>query len=144
MKVAMENDCITRLREDWRVARAAHLDLQLLRMPRVNVLLVGPDGVVENVLDMVRPDLRKPIDVWHRGSPLVLPTPSRAATFVLREIAGLAPDDQLRLVQWLDTVPTRAQIISTASAPLLPRVQCGRFLEALYYRLNTVCVDLTA
>ncbi len=140
----MENDCVTRLREDWRVARAAHMDLQLLRMPRVNLLLVGPDGIVENVLDMIRPDLAKPIVTWHGGSRLRLPAAGSLSTVVLREIPALVPEDQIRLLEWLDDLSPRAQIISTASAPLLPPIQCGRFLEALYYRLNTVCVDLMA
>jgi hypothetical protein len=30
------------------------------------------------------------------------------------------------------------------SASLLPRVQSGAFVDTLYYRLNTVCVDVTA
>jgi hypothetical protein len=139
----MENDCITRLREDWRVARAAHMDLQLLRMPRVNVLLIGPDGIVENVLDMVRPTLSTPTQCWRAGAPLALTSPSRAGTLILREIGTLPADDQLRLLQWLDDLSPRAQIISTSSSTLTSRIQCGRFLEALYYRLNTVCVDMS-
>jgi hypothetical protein len=138
----MENDSVTRLREDWRVARAAHLDLQLLRMPRVNLLLVGSDGIVENVIDMIRPDLAKPIITWRHGGRTSLPPAGARCTVVLREIPALAPDEQLRLLHWLDGLSPRVQVISTASAPLLPRIQCGRFLEALYYRLNTVCIDL--
>jgi transcriptional regulator of acetoin/glycerol metabolism len=34
--------------------------------------------------------------------------------------------------------------VSTTPAPLLPRVESGKFIDTLYYRLNTVCVDATA
>ena len=36
----------------------------------------------------------------------------------------------------------RTQVISTSRAPLMPLVDDGRFLNSLYYRLNTICVDL--
>jgi DNA-binding NtrC family response regulator len=35
-------------------------------------------------------------------------------------------------------------VISTTSGPLLPLVQSGGFIETLFYRLNTVCLDVTA
>jgi DNA-binding NtrC family response regulator len=34
-------------------------------------------------------------------------------------------------------------VVSTTSAPLLPRVEAGEFNATLFYRLNTVCVDVT-
>ena len=36
-------DGVTQLSEDWRLARAAHADLLLMGMPRVNVLLIGAE-----------------------------------------------------------------------------------------------------
>jgi transcriptional regulator of acetoin/glycerol metabolism len=33
-------------------------------------------------------------------------------------------------------------VISTSTTPVMPRVQSGAFLDMLYYRLNTVCVDV--
>ena len=37
------------LPDHWRMARAAHVDLLLMGMPRVNLLLIAPDGVVRFV-----------------------------------------------------------------------------------------------
>jgi DNA-binding NtrC family response regulator len=34
-------------------------------------------------------------------------------------------------------------VVSTSPAPLIPRVHSGLFIDTLYYRLNTVCVDVT-
>ena len=63
---------------------------------------------------------------------------------ILREVGALSVDDQHRLLEWMDLTGGRTQIVSTTSTPLLSRVRAGGFLEALYYRLNTVCVDVSA
>ena len=56
----------------------------------------------------------------------------------------MTTDDQLRLVDWLERAKGRTQVVSTSSVPVLPRVHSGGFIERLYYRLNTVCVDVTS
>jgi hypothetical protein len=62
---------------------------------------------------------------------------------VLRDVHGLTPADQLELLDWLELAEGRTQVVSTSSTPLLPRVHSGEFIDTLYYRLNTVCVDVT-
>jgi hypothetical protein len=130
--------------EDWRHARAEYLSLLLMGMPRVNLLLIGVDGTVWNVLGTLLLDLHEPIATWCPGQPFVLPPPGRIGTLILHDIGALTPDEQRHLLKWLEQAAGRTQIISTASAPLLPAVKAGTFPENLYYRLNTVCVDLTA
>ena len=55
----------------------------------------------------------------------------------------MTTDDQLRLLDWLERAKGRTQVVSTSSGPVLPRVHSGDFIERLYYRHNTVCVDVT-
>ena len=62
---------------------------------------------------------------------------------MLHDVGALTTDDQLRLLDWLERAEGRTQVVSTSSAPLLPRVHAGSFIDTLYYRLNTVCVDVT-
>jgi hypothetical protein len=143
-RVAGRSDSVAQHREDWRVARAVHADLVLMGMPRVNLLLTGTDGVISNVLDTLLPDLDEPIARWSSGERLVLPTSVRPGTLILRNVGALAHDDQLRLSEWLAKAPGRTRIVSTMVTPLWSRVQSGTFLEGLYYRLNTVSVDVTA
>jgi len=50
--------------------------------------------------------------------------------------------EQRQLLEWLDAPATRMQVISTASMPMLPRVEARTFDETLYYRLNTIYIDL--
>jgi transcriptional regulator of acetoin/glycerol metabolism len=134
----------SQLPDDWRLARAAHEDLRRMGMPRVNVLLVGAGGMTRNVVGMLLRDRDEPIASWSPGERLLLPPVARAGTLVLHEVGTLAPDDQLHLLDWLEHAVARAQVISTTSRPLLPQVQNGAFIERLFYRLNTICLDVTA
>jgi hypothetical protein len=130
--------------EDWSTARAVHIDLLLMRRPRTNLLLMGKEGIVQSVLDMLLPNLYTPLDYWHPGERLMLPPASQSGTLILRDVGWLTPHDQFRLLEWLELTAGRTQVISTIPSPLLPRLQAGEFLDTLYYRLNTVCMDVTS
>jgi hypothetical protein len=117
--------------DDWRLAKRAGL----------NLLIIHRDGIAGDVLDLLLPDLNPPITNWRPGQCLVLPPVTCAGTVVLEDVGALAQDDQYRLLDWLETTQGRAQVVSTTPEPLLPSVISGRFLDTLYYRLNTVCVE---
>jgi hypothetical protein len=129
--------------EQWQLARAAHVDLLLMGMPRINLLLIAPDAVVQHVLNSLALDLWKPVVHWSPGETLALPAPTGAGTLILHDVDALPPADQRRLVHWLELAKGRTQLVSTTSAPMLPRVTAGDFNATLFYRLNTVCVDVT-
>ena len=140
---ALPLDRGTTLPDYWRLARAAHVDLLLMGMPRVNLLLVAPEGVVRYVLESLLLNLREPIVHWSPGDRLDLSAVDRASTIILHDVGSLSPHQQLDLLEWLERADGHAQVVSTSATPLLPRVQCGAFIDTLYYRLNTVCVDVT-
>jgi len=79
---------------------------------------------------------------WRTGQPLDLPSPAQAATLVLENVTRLTTDEQFRVLRWLDDVKGKIRVVSTTSDALWPRVQVGVFNEVLYYRLNTVFVDM--
>jgi hypothetical protein len=122
----------SQLREDCLLARAA----------RVNLLVIHGEGLLPDLLGLML-DLQKPIATWSRGERLVLPPVAWARTMILPDVGALTRADQHRLLDWLDHAARRTQVVSTTPEPLLPRVQAGAFLERLYYRLNTVCIDVT-
>src|SRR6186997_612313 len=70
----------SKLPDYWRMARAAHVDLLLMGMPRVNLLLIAADGVVRFVIESLLLDLQEPIARWKPGERLTLPTPSDGGT----------------------------------------------------------------
>jgi|SRR5688500_1608115 len=113
-----------------------------LRMPPVNVLLTGGHGATREVLAGLLRDVGGPILAWYPGERLVLPRHPRVGTMILHEVGMMSQEDQLRLRDWLETRSRRIQIVSTTSAPLEPHVDAGAFNDTLYFRLNTVRIDL--
>lgn len=65
-------------------------------------------------------------------------------TLILHEVGALPHDDQRQLLEWLEPAARRVQVISTTSASLFPRVEVGAFSDVLYYRLNTMCMDVAS
>jgi hypothetical protein len=113
------------------------------RMPRVNLLVIGPDAGVEQVLATFVDQTQPVVAAWQPGRPFELPPTPCTGTMVLRDIDTLVLDDQRTLLEWLERVAGRTRVISTASAPVLPLVEAGAFVQRLYYRLNTIYIDLT-
>ena len=133
---------VLKIGEDWRLAREAHKELQSVGMPGANLLLVGTGGVIPIVLEMMWLELREPILKWRPGQRLDLPSPGQVATLVLHDVSALTRDDQHEMCRWLDRTAGRVRVVSTTAVPLWPRVKTGAFNDVLYYRLNTVCVDV--
>jgi hypothetical protein len=128
--------------EDWRSARKAYDELQLLGLPCANLLLVGADGAIRIVLDMLWLELREPIVRWRPGEQFELPSPGHAATLVLDDVSELTYAEQHSLLRWLEQTDGQIRVVSTTTKPLWPRVKTGAFSDMLYYRLNTVYVEV--
>lgn len=109
----------------------------------VNLLLVGSDDDVDQLISQLRRDLDGPTNVWEPGRPLHLPDPARAGTLILRNVGQMSLPDQQRVFDWLP-LHGRRRIISTTRGSLVPLIVHGAFHESLYYRLNVVCVELDA
>lgn len=139
LRAAAPSASISLLPHEGPFARARRMNPTL---PRVNLLLIGPDSAIDNVLGTVTADARQPVVSWQPGKPFVLPNP-HPGTVIVRGVDTLVQDDQRRLLEWLERAAGVTQVISTSSAPLLPSVEAGAFMQTLYYRLNTIYLDLT-
>ena len=124
------------------VLLAAASDLNVARSTRANLLVLGPGHLVKNVLKLVAPAGKRDTVVQAGEGQLQLPTASQPSTLVIEDVDMLTIGEQRRLLEWLDGANTRTQVISTASRPLLARVEANMFNETLYYRLNTIYIDL--
>ena len=122
----------------------ADMDLHLMTRRRVNLLLIGPEGVIQDTLYSLGPELAKPIRTWVAPDPLELPHPSQPGTLILRDIASLSPIDQTRLCNWMEHAAGRIRVVGTTNTPLMAKVDSGAFLDHLYYRLNVGMVDMMA
>jgi hypothetical protein len=118
-------------------------EVDFARVAKANVLVVGPDRLVADLLSLLVPDADPEITIRCASNRMRLPPiASRIGTVVFRDVDALTSDQQRRLSEWLNATTTRRQVISTAATPLLPLVETGQFSDALYYRLNTVYIDL--
>ena len=133
----------SRIATDRRLADNAHEELVAMGMPRVNLLLMGRQGATQGVLDKLTAGLHQPIASWMPGVEFVLPPVDRTGTMVLHDVGALAIDEQIRLLEWLGGAVGHTQVVSTTAGSLLPRIRAGAFIDMLYYRLNTVCVEVT-
>ena len=125
-------------------ADAAREELRLVEKHRVNLLLMGSRDIVQPMVESLAARFHQPVGTWSPGERLVLPPAERTGTMVLNDVGALALQDQIQLLEWLATASGRTQVVSTTPSPLLPQVQAGGFIDTLYYRLNTVCVDATS
>lgn len=82
------------------------------------------------------------VRTWEPGEPLVLPPVTSSGTLILHEVGALTEDDQLRLLAWLEQIDGRTRVVCTTAESLYARVEAGLFIEALYYRLNTVSITV--
>ena len=129
--VTGSTETISQLPEDCRLARAAG----------VNLLIVMPQGA-NGFAELLMAELARPVVAWRPGERLMLPQAAQTGTLLLHDVGALSLPDQRYLIEWLQRAAGQTQVVSTTPKPLLPLVQAGTFLARLYYRLNTVCVDM--
>ena len=125
---------------DW---LSVHTDVNLARISKANLLVVGTERRVLSLVSSLADDAKSDVMIRCRDGLFPLPPSSQSGIVVLRDVDALKPEEQVGLLNWVDSARNRRQVVSTASAPLLPMVEARAFDAALYYRLNTVYIDLT-
>ena len=108
---------------------------------RPNVLVIGPVARTEAAVAAIVVALPMPVRYWTPD--FLLPSPSDTTTLVIRDIATLSLSFQQAWLARMNTPHApHIQIIATSSIAVFPLVVRGVFLEDLYYRLNTVLLDV--
>lgn len=92
------------------------------------------------MLVQLLPSLATQVVTWNRRTP-DLPN-ATVGTLIVRDVARLTRDRQLRLLHWLNEQSRTVRVIATSTRPFFTRVESGLFLDDLYYRLNTVTILL--
>jgi hypothetical protein len=118
-------------------------DRELARRTRTNVMVVGSERGASDVVVSLWRYFDGPVIVRRDGERLRLaPTSEPVGTIVLHGVDTLTRQEQRALNHWLDAAAGRTRVISTAPPSLLSLVEEERFDSQLYYRLNTICLDL--
>ena len=119
-------------------------DWKLVASVPFNVCLRGPQHTIHAALATIAASFVEPVVTVRGGAPLtVLPRSEAVGTLILHDLGVLSRDEQRRLMAWREERAVGVRVVSTTSAPVLPLIETGEFLESLYYRLNTVYIDLT-
>jgi transcriptional regulator of acetoin/glycerol metabolism len=106
---------------------------------RPNLLVDCVDGGALHVLAQLRELCPGPFYSCQLPGPLDLPQ-GRAGTLLLHDVADLTIAQQVALFDWLHQQQGSVQVVSITQKRLLGMVCDGRFLEGLFYRLNTISV----
>jgi transcriptional regulator of aromatic amino acid metabolism len=104
---------------------------------RPNLLIVCASQEIQTVVTRVLGACRRPVHACPLPGELSL-TDDMTGTLLLWDVAQLTRGQQMKLQDWISDRPRDAQVISITSAPLLPLVEGGQFLEGLFYRINVV------
>jgi hypothetical protein len=117
-----------------------HSDWETFLTTRANTVVVGNEDAALGLWTAVWPTLQKPI-YWVDADRLSLPRQS-TGTLMLQGAHTLSESAQQQLFEWLEHDAQATRVLTTAAQPLFPLVESGRFLDALYYRLNMLLLTL--
>ena len=108
-----------------------------------NLLIRGEKSAATATVVALSEDLSAPLVTWSAESRAGLPQLGQG-TVILLDVDQLDLATQHALLGWLDDCGGRVRVISTADTDLFERVTAGDFLGPLYYRLNTIVVDVAS
>lgn len=112
------------------------------RRTRSNALLVADEDHIDALLTAVTGRPAASLPAW---TPRAAATDddrlATAGTLVVRNVHLLDPAQQRCLFEAIGMWQGRVRVIATSPAPLYPLVSAHRFDEALYYRLNMLCLE---
>jgi hypothetical protein len=120
-------------------------DTTLLRMlssrhHRPNLLIENKRAGLDSVLHQLCSVCESPISVCRFPGPLDLYAET-GGTLVLANVDRMTIGQQLTLFDWLGRKGDDVQVVSITQAPIGALIADGRFLEGLFFRLNTVAIQ---
>lgn len=126
---------------DMPIADLDPAELQVIMTDHPNLLMCGPEVSVQSALAFLRPSFRQPVAKWAHDAQQN-PPPQQNGTLIIEDATTLDDEQQKSLLQWLDQRAGRVQVIATTLENLFPLARHGLFLNRLFYRLNTLHLDL--
>lgn len=104
-----------------------------------NTLVQGPQAEIQACVTAIVPFSPAPVVMVETASD-VLATIGEGSV-ILKNVACYTLEQQHDLLTWLDACGSVVRLISMSTDRLFDLVECGQFIEVLYYRLNVVLID---
>jgi len=130
-------------RHFMKASSARQTEWTILGTSPVNGLLVGPRELTAAAMAEIEPGLRRPLVWWSPEEGADVPEID-AGTLVIRDVENLDSRQQEQLSRWIVVHSRGVQVLGLTREPLYEHVATGRFSTSLYYRLNTVVVEVRA
>jgi sigma-54-interacting transcriptional regulator len=103
-------------------------------------MVAGPREALAAFLEAAQPELREPIRSANAALPPVL---DGIRTLILTDVDRLDSADQHRWRDWFDQCRhVDVQVVSFTTTPLFSLVSANAFDADLYYRLNTIFLEI--
>jgi Sigma-54 interaction domain len=119
------------------------LDWAAIMEAKPNVLICGESMFIDSFLHMLSrhcaPPLRR---IAHSGALGSLSNIGEG-TVVLENADRYNVPDQKMVLDWIAYTGAGIQVITTTGNPLFDLVEQGQFLTSLFYRINTVYLELS-
>ena len=113
----------------------------MISAARPNILVIGAADAVESTVSALVARLPGSVSYLRPNAPP--PAIDQAEMLVMPDVAALSPDRQHEWLAWLNNADVRRpQIVATSGVPVYPLVEADRFSGILYYRLNTILLDM--
>jgi hypothetical protein len=116
---------------------------RMITAVRPNILVIGTADDVELAVSALVARLPGSVSYLRPNAPP--PAIEEAEMLVVPDVAALSPDRQHEWVTWLSNGDVRhPQIVATSGVPVYPLVEADQLSGILYYRLNTILLDMQA
>jgi hypothetical protein len=115
---------------------------RMLRSVRPNILVIGRADFAASAVSALVAELPGPVLYLAPNAPPPAGDDD-AEMLVVPDVSSLSHDRQREWVRWLSDADVRhPQIVATSEVPLYPLVKSDQFSGILYYRLNTILLDM--
>ena len=137
----MQNHLAKQYKPVTRTPLPSFAEFLRLAAAQTNLLVEGNELRVQAVLAALAPNFVSPLTTW--GGGMALPT-ARWGTLMVPHVERLHEEHQRQLLRWLGETDGTVRVVATTSGSLFRLVRRGAFLDALYYRLNIVRLEVAA
>ena len=111
---------------------------QIVLSGRAHVLFEGSKSVLRKTIDRLIAELPRPVERWSKHCEI----PAAPYRMIVEDVAALGDADQQTLFELMSGPFSPAQVISTSTTRVYDAVLRHQFDAELYYRLNTVRLEL--
>ena len=126
--------------ENVSLSEMALLQMLTAHNRQPNLLIVNKGVTFEGVVQRLTAVCKQPLVVCRLPGQLDLQS-FVTGTLVLGNVDRLTVGQQITLFDWLSRKGNRVQVVSVTTTRMTELVAQGRFLEGLFYRLNTVVIQ---